>query len=548
MPGDKDKFSFFAARGTRLVISAAAREVIPYLADAVPGWFQAVISLSDSAGHEVSYADSFHYRQDPLIYFEVPRDDHYTVSIHDSLYRGREDFVYRITIGELPYVTSIFPLGAQTDSEVAVELQGWNLSRDSLNVQTQSRRSYRPVRWFSVPQGDDLEVSFPLQIDRLPEVFDQEPNNTTAESQDATTRMIINGRIDHPGDEDVFRIEGGGTLVAEVNARRYGSPLDSVLTVTDADGNELAFNDDYEDKSQALLTHHADSHLRTVLPGGGTYFLRLTDVQSNGGKDFIYRLYLRAPEPDYELRVVPSSIIARAGATVPITVFALRKDDFDGEIELSLIEPPPGFQLTGGMIPANADLARMTLTLPADTSESHFELEMEGTSRSRTGLHRSLTRPAVPAENMMQAFIWYHLVPVEEWHVIVSGKAGARPPFEVVMADSRIKLSSDGELLLPLRARGRSDITPDELLVELYEPPPGVSAALVRNPAGRVDLQLTTDGELAEAGWQGNLLLRVYRETTPEPTEANPAPQPRRTDHGYLPAIPVEIAPRRSRR
>jgi hypothetical protein len=31
----------------------------------------------------------------------------------DALYRGREDFVYRIAIGELPFVTDIFPLGGR---------------------------------------------------------------------------------------------------------------------------------------------------------------------------------------------------------------------------------------------------------------------------------------------------------------------------------------------------------------------------------------------------------------------------------------------------
>ena len=27
------------------------------------------------------------------------------------IYRGREDFVYRIALGELPFITGIFPLG-----------------------------------------------------------------------------------------------------------------------------------------------------------------------------------------------------------------------------------------------------------------------------------------------------------------------------------------------------------------------------------------------------------------------------------------------------
>ena len=33
------------------------------------------------------------------------------LAINDAIYRGREDFVYRVTVGELPFVTSIFPLG-----------------------------------------------------------------------------------------------------------------------------------------------------------------------------------------------------------------------------------------------------------------------------------------------------------------------------------------------------------------------------------------------------------------------------------------------------
>ena len=157
--------------------------------------------------------------------------------------------------------------------------------------------------------------------------------------------MTINGRIDQPGDQDVFLIKGGGRLVAEIHARRLGSPLDSVLTLTDAEGNEVAFNDDHKDMSQAMLTHHADSHLTASLPAGGNYYLQVTDAQHNGGPEFSYRLCMRAPQTDYELRVVPSSIIARAGQVVPITVFALRKDGFDQDIELTLVDPPTGFRI-----------------------------------------------------------------------------------------------------------------------------------------------------------------------------------------------------------
>ena len=91
--------------------------------------------------------------------------------------------------------------------------------------------------------------------------------------------------------------------------------MDSSLSLTDATGKEIAFNDDFRDDAQPLITHHADSLLTAVMSGKGPYCLHLSDAQRNGGKDFIYRLYIRPPRPDFELRVVPSCIIARPGAS-----------------------------------------------------------------------------------------------------------------------------------------------------------------------------------------------------------------------------------------
>ena len=120
--------------------------------------------------------------------------------------------------------------------------------------------------------------------------------------------------------------------------------LDSVLKLTDAAGRQLAFNDDHEDKACGLITHHADSWLRAVLPSAGTYYLHLYDAQNQGGPEYAYRLRISPPRPDFDLRVVPSSINVRAGAAVPITVHALRRDGFNGPIDLELKDAPAGFQ------------------------------------------------------------------------------------------------------------------------------------------------------------------------------------------------------------
>ncbi len=544
MPGDRDSFSFAALKGERLVISAAAREVIPFLADAVPGWFQATMRLMDSSGKEVTFADSFHYRQDPVIYFEVPRDGRYTVEIRDTLYRGREDFVYRLTIGEIPFVTSIFPLGAAVNSEATIELTGWNLSETKLDVKTMGLRQYRPVRWFSVPQRNGSAVRFPLRIDRLREVLEEEPNNDVEQAQRVPPRTIVNGRIDRPGDKDVFFISSGGRLVVEVRARRHGSPLDSTLSLIDRRGKEIAFNDDHEDKTEGLSTHHADSHLVAQIPSAGAY-LHLSDAQGNGGDDFVYRLYIRSPEQDFELRVTPASILARPGAVVPITVFASRQDDFQEDIELGLINPPADFRLSGGIVPGNSERVRMTLTIPDKLPNGPFVLEMAGRAW-HTRARSFLTKPAIPAENMMQAFIWYHLVPVEDWTVVVSGAPRGKPPFEILVNGPRIPLPRGGEVFVPLRPQNDS-FAADEIRLELTEPE-GVSAEVVGDGMGRYALKLTTDAEKVDPGQRGNLLFHVFRETIPAATEENPQPEPRRTDYGLFPAVPFEVTGSAGRR
>ena len=116
------------------MIAASARELIPYLADAVPGWFQAVLTLYDASGNELAYDDDYRFHPDPVIHYAVPKDGEYSIEIRDALYRGREDFVYRIAIGELPFVTSAFPLGGRAGAKTTVQLTGWNLPASKMTM------------------------------------------------------------------------------------------------------------------------------------------------------------------------------------------------------------------------------------------------------------------------------------------------------------------------------------------------------------------------------------------------------------------------------
>ena len=134
LPGDIDRFAFRAKKGTRLVARVAARELMPYLADAVPGWFQATLALYDSTGVRLAYVDDFQFEPDPALYLEIPADGTYILEIKDCIFRGREDFVYRVSLGRIPLVTGLFPLGGKVGEETKVRVQGFNLPAGTLTV------------------------------------------------------------------------------------------------------------------------------------------------------------------------------------------------------------------------------------------------------------------------------------------------------------------------------------------------------------------------------------------------------------------------------
>ncbi len=335
-PGEVNRYRFQASKGQRLVISAKARELVPYVADGVPGWFQAVLKLSDANGKELAYNDDFHFNPDPLIYFEVPEDGEYVLTINEALFRGRESFVYRITIGELPFVTSIFPLGGRVGEPVKIEMNGWNLEKATLAPPPKDAKP--GCHLIAATDGNFVSNYVPFALDTLPECLEKEPNDEPSKAQKVQLPIIVNGRIDRPGDWDVFEVEGkaGETIVAEVYARRLGSPLDSFLKVTGADGKIIAMNDDHFDAGSGMNTSHADSYLMVKLPADGKYFIHLGDTTRHGGKEYAYRLRISQPQPDFVLRLIPSRIGIPSKGSAAVTVFAIRKDGFDGPITAEL--------------------------------------------------------------------------------------------------------------------------------------------------------------------------------------------------------------------
>ena len=390
-----------------------------------------MLVLYDAKGKEVGYDDDYRFKPDPTILYTVPSDGDYALAIYDAIYRGREDFVYRITLGEVPFVTSLFPLGGRVGARVAVKMKGWNLEKAELS--SPGTNAEPGICRLTASRQGFVSNPLPFALDTLPETFDQEPNNTPARAQKVKLPVIINGRVDRPDDWDVFKFTGRSneTIVAEVCARRLDSPLDSVLKLTDATGRLLAFNDDHEDLAAGANTHYADSYLMARLPADGTYCVHLGDTAQHGGEEYGYRLRISAPQPDFALRVVPSSISLRSKSTAPLSVYVIRKDGFTGPIKLSLTNSPAGFSAAPISLSGTQAMVRFTLKTSLLATEEPVNVSVVGAANIRG---QEVIHEAVPAEDRMQAFLWRHLVPATELKVLVFDPKYQPPPKRVARA------------------------------------------------------------------------------------------------------------------
>ena len=510
MPGEVDRFPLQLRGGQNLVVAVRARKLIPYLADAVPGWFQAVAALYDSDGKEVAFDDDSGFDPDPAFVFRVTKDGRYMLEIRDALYRGREDFVYRAVVADVSIAKPLFPTGTRGGVPIVSALD-----RDlSLKM---ARRHFGSA--FSL-------------------LNESEPDNTVRASMKITLPRIISGVIQSPEDRDVFRFEGhaGDLVVAEIYARRMGSPLDSLLRLIDASGQVVAWNDDQDDVESGLLTHHADSYLMTELPATGPYYVQVSDAQRHGGPEYAYYLRIGPPRPDFALLVTPSSLNVVGGRAVAMTVFAVGKDGWDGDIDVTLKDAPGGFVLSGARIPKGRGYVRMTLTAPSrGRLDQPVALRMEGRAEINGN---TVVRPVMPADNMMQAFAYTHLVPSEDLMVMVTRRALASPILDMGGGD-RLRIPAGGSAQVSFSMRLPTPNAPIHL--ELSDPPAGVTLQDVAVTDRGFTLTLKADEE--RSGYADNLIVEAFTETDTKRGVGGSA-QKQKVSIGVLPAIPFEIVPK----
>ena len=366
-PSENDVFKVQLPKGKRVTFVLNGRELLPYLGDAVPGWFNPVMRLTAPNGKEVGYADDFSYLPDPIMSLVVPEDGLYTLEVHDNLYRGRSDFVYTIRIYE-----------------------------DDMNGPSYT------------PQQRAFEC-YPPPLNHLP-------------PKAGSGVDLRQGKIDFPGRvvRHDLKIKEPQSLSFEVFARRCGSPLDPVLKLYGPlDGKSPLSSapllatwsdcDKFHCGSLAQAITDARGSWKFLEPGD--YCLTVSDEPGDGGEDYTYTLAIQPLEPAFDVYATRSSFIMNSG-TASFDVKVVRRNGFKGEIRIDGNEE---FS-SSSVIPADADSAEVSVS-GGTNWKGMKTATLFASAEIEPGVRKTVK--IVPGDPVEQAFAYTHYLPANTFSFLI---------------------------------------------------------------------------------------------------------------------------------
>ena len=270
MPGETDVFRLRLAANVRYEFVATARELQPYVGDAVPGFFNIALVLRNANGAVVAKADdTARFRPDSVFSFVPKSEGEFTLELHDVLYRGRADFVYA----------------------VAVNAAGPRLRYPDVGY---------PARARSVPP--DGTVSAPGAVSR---------------------RTFL---VDEPGPRvlEVVARRRGSPLDAVLTLRK--SADGPVLAQWDDSTNKLFVGTVPQGECDPVGMYDF------AVPG--EYVAEVADRTGHGGKWYAWWLDVRRPEPGFDVYSTRSTLPLARKTPLKVEFCIVRKDGFEGDVTL----------------------------------------------------------------------------------------------------------------------------------------------------------------------------------------------------------------------
>jgi hypothetical protein len=450
-----DFYSFQGVKGKRVVADCAATGIDSKLTS--------VVIIADAQGRDLLVN-----RTGGVLDFTPPADGTYLIKLHSLTFQGGAQHFYRLALQEVP---GIGPVPRQP-ATAAVGSMSWP------------------------PEG----------LAARAKANETEPNNQPAQAQKLTLPCDIEGSFFPAADVDTFEFSAkkGETWWVEVASERLGLPTDPFVLV-----QRVTKTGDKETLADVAELHDISSPMKpgTYVPAAsyngppydagspdvlgkveikedGVYRLQLRDLfggtRSDAGN--VYRLIIRQAAPDFKLvawaahmsvrqndfGTISKPIALRAGTTMAFEVVVVRRDGFDGDIELHMEGLPPGVTARGLKIPAG-NVQGMIFITAADNAKPAFSIaKMFG----RTSINAAtVTRPCLlasmewPVEYAPSDFPTSRLMA----DVPVSVSDSEKAPVTIAASENKVWEARAGETLkIPLKITWRNDFNGTSIKFKAY--------------------------------------------------------------------------------
>jgi hypothetical protein len=370
---DVDYFKFHAEAGQILTFEVLCARLQDKIHD-LQKHADPLLTLFDAQGRELAANDDSYFA-DPLLTFPVPKAGDYYVQVRDSKYDGDARWVYALSVTNRPYASHVFPMAGNPGQTVSVEPVGSaNAVQSRVVLQVPSPPGIHRVT-LDVSGVKSNPVAFIASP--LPQVLEQEPNDTPLQATRVSIPCGMNGRIGSKRDLDhfVFSAVKGKAIRFEVKARRFGSALqsslDSVLDVMTPKGAVLANNDDTFGKDAALVF---------TPPTDGDYILRIRDLNSKGGETAVYYLEADWARPDFSLRCDSDKAMIGPGSSTAWYVHVARSNGFAGPVRVEVQGLPQGVTVSPLTIPPPMTQGLLVLTAAPDAPREAVNVQVVGTA------------------------------------------------------------------------------------------------------------------------------------------------------------------------
>ncbi len=494
---DEDVFEVELRKGQRLSVEVIGARL------QTQQIYDPLLSISKADGTRLLDVDDTHFtQQDPVASVLAPEDGRYHVAVRESTNAGSGECQYLLHLGSFPRPLTVYPLGGQAGQELKVTLLG-----DAKGPLEKSLRlPAEPDSQFALYPEDDQPATQPnlLRVSGFPNVLESEPNQDPATATVAPGPLpaALNGVLGENGDVDFFRVTAKKGQVYEVRvyARRLRSPVDSVLTILDGTGKQIASNDD---------DGQLDSGLRWTVGADGEFLIRVTDKLHRGGPLAAYRVELIPVQPRITValpEMVQNSNQERRAIVVPkgnryASLVRIKRSDAPGAVELEALDLPAGVTVTGTRVAQSVDTVPMVFEAGAETvlTAKAFKMGVRLVDPPKhEPLQSGIENEIDVVENGNQRA--FYTIQEQSFPVAVTDEI----PVRIELLPPRVPLLRGGAMSLNVRALRQGDFKGPVSLSLLYSPPGIGTAGPMQIPEGKEEaaLPLSANPDAPLSKWQ----------------------------------------------